>query len=146
MDCQRCGGSVITYTLNDAATFVCEDCGYVGVPADHRTDGSNEETWSEALARFRERHQRLEQDDRTVAVTVGGKSYRVTPEIRDRYRNLTAKQQAIIRELLAEDTPSEPSRTRTEIGDAAGVHRSYVSDVVKEYGDIAVALAAGDRP
>lgn len=147
MDCPRCNRSLITYTLDDRATFVCEACGYVGVPADHRADRTPNETWAEALARFRDRHDHQPPPDGgTVAVTVGRKSYRVPPDLRDRYRNLTAKQRAIIRELLAEATPSNPTRTRSEIAADAGVHPSYVSDVVKEYGDIAVALAASDRP
>lgn len=145
MECQRCGSPVTTFSLDETASFVCEECGYVGVSADHGADGTSRETWAEALARFRDRHDPIDGVG-TVGVTVAGRTYRVRPEIRERYRSLTEKQQAIIRELLAEDTPAEPARTRAEIGAAAGVHRSYVSEVAKDHGDIAVALAAGDRP
>jgi len=53
MDCQRCGGAVRTFELDGHEALVCEDCGYLGVPVEHRVEPREDETWGEALARFR---------------------------------------------------------------------------------------------
>lgn len=133
MDCPRCGGSLVTYALGEEQTAVCESCGYVGVPADHRTQGTDPESWDEALRRFRRRRG-------TVAVEVGGATYHVAPAVAERYRERTDKQRAVIRELLREDTPTDPDRTHAEIAESAGVHPSYVGEVIDAYGELAAAL------
>ena len=54
MDCPRCGGALDRYTCGDHEAAVCPDCGWAGVPADHRADVRPPETWTEALRRFHE--------------------------------------------------------------------------------------------
>lgn len=51
----RCGEALTAFTLAGREAVVCEACGYVGVPADHRPPGQGEEeSWGAALDRFRE--------------------------------------------------------------------------------------------
>lgn len=54
MECPRCGSQLTTYQLEGARAIVCEQCEYVGVPADFRPPTEEEEeSWEEVLARFR---------------------------------------------------------------------------------------------
>lgn len=56
MDCPRCDGPLATFALDGAEAVRCEACGYVGVEADHRpVKRRADETWAEAIARFRRR-------------------------------------------------------------------------------------------
>lgn len=136
MDCPRCDGSLVTYTLGDERAAVCRSCGYVGVPADHHPKARESESWRTALRRFRERRRAAD----AVAIEIDGTTYRAPPDVAERYGNLTEKQRAVIRELLHKECPTDPDRTLTAIAEAAGVHRSYVSEIVDRYGDIAAAL------
>ncbi|MFB6194633.1 MAG: hypothetical protein ABEI80_00540 [Haloplanus sp.] len=52
MDCPQCGGTLVTYALSDQEASVCEDCGYVGIPAEHRGEPDRVESWDDALRRF----------------------------------------------------------------------------------------------
>ena len=52
MSCPQCGGSLRTYALGGHEATVCEDCGYVDIPADHRSEAALPESWDEALRRF----------------------------------------------------------------------------------------------
>lgn len=150
MACPRCDGPLERYAVADGegrVAVACERCGYVGVPADHRPDRAPSESWDEALHRFRRRHARSPDgtpDDGTVALTVGGTTYRVGRDVSERYEARTEKQQDVIRELLQEPDPGDPERTRAEIAEAAGVHRSYAGEVARRYGDIAVAIAESE--
>lgn len=54
MDCPRCDGSVERYELGDNDSMVCQQCGYVGVEADHEGETIGIESWAEALRRFRD--------------------------------------------------------------------------------------------
>jgi Zn ribbon nucleic-acid-binding protein len=58
MDCPQCEGedTLATYTDGEREAFVCEDCGYVGIPADHRGEPGERETWADAVTRFHEEH------------------------------------------------------------------------------------------
>lgn len=59
MECPRCEGPLTTYALEGARAVVCEDCEYVGVPADLRPAGEGEEeSWDDALDRFRSEKRR----------------------------------------------------------------------------------------
>lgn len=53
--CPRCGGPVERWRLDDRETVSCEDCAYQGVPVGPHDDGTERESWDEALERFRER-------------------------------------------------------------------------------------------
>jgi len=52
----------------------------------------------------------------------------------------------VLRELLREPEPTDPDRTLTAIADAAGVHRSYITEVLERYCQLAVALNANENP
>lgn len=58
LQCPRCGGTLITYTLEGKEAVVCEECEFVNVPTRHAThsgDGEAEtESWDEVLERYRE--------------------------------------------------------------------------------------------
>lgn len=57
MDCPRCGDPLESYRLDDSETFACGNCAYLGVPVDHKSDGSTRESWDDALDRFDEQSQ-----------------------------------------------------------------------------------------
>lgn len=52
MDCPQCDGSLRSYSLDGHEASVCDRCGYVGIPADHRGDETTTESWADALRRF----------------------------------------------------------------------------------------------
>lgn len=52
MDCPQCGGTLATYALSGREASVCEDCGYVGIAAEHRGEPHRIESWNDALRRF----------------------------------------------------------------------------------------------
>jgi hypothetical protein len=52
MDCPQCGGTLDTYALDGQEASVCEDCGYVGIAAEHRGEARRIESWDDALRRF----------------------------------------------------------------------------------------------
>lgn len=54
MECPRCDGDLDAYTLGGREAVICRDCGYVGIDTDHHTEPTSEESWSDALDRFRE--------------------------------------------------------------------------------------------
>ena len=56
MDCPQCGGTLATYALRGREASVCEDCGYVGIAAEHRGDPRSVESWDDALRRFYRAH------------------------------------------------------------------------------------------
>jgi hypothetical protein len=56
MDCPECGGRLADYRLGDRAAVGCEDCGYVGIDAEHRGTPVERESWTEAIERFRRQH------------------------------------------------------------------------------------------
>jgi hypothetical protein len=54
MDCPRCDTALATYALagTDDVAVVCEDCGFAGVSASHRSEPTPVESWDAALGRF----------------------------------------------------------------------------------------------
>jgi|GEM_PF-1681503 len=54
-ECPRCGSTLTTLSLGGAEAVSCEECGYVGVEADHSGEPHAVETWAEALERFARR-------------------------------------------------------------------------------------------
>lgn len=56
MDCPQCGGTLTTYALSGREASVCEDCGYVGIAAEHRGESRRVESWDDALRRFYRTH------------------------------------------------------------------------------------------
>lgn len=145
MECPRCGGEVAEYALDGREAIVCESCGYVGVPADHRGEPADEESWSEAIGRFRDERRRERREREAETIRVGDRELRVPRAVRRRFESLTPKQRAIVAELIREPDPADPDRTYATIGEAAGAHESYVGEVVRTHGDLLDALvAAGD--
>jgi transcription elongation factor Elf1 len=51
MECPRCGSELERYALDGRETVSCSNCGYVGVPVEHRGERARVETWAEALDR-----------------------------------------------------------------------------------------------
>ncbi|MFB6123908.1 MAG: hypothetical protein ABEJ78_10680 [Haloferacaceae archaeon] len=56
MACPQCGGALLTYALGGREASVCEDCGYVGIDADHGGEPVEVESWDDALRRFYAEH------------------------------------------------------------------------------------------
>jgi DNA-directed RNA polymerase subunit M/transcription elongation factor TFIIS len=52
MDCPECGSPLATYRLDGREAPACEQCGYVGIDAEHRGARTRVESWSDALRRF----------------------------------------------------------------------------------------------
>ena len=54
MECPRCGGNLMTFAVGgtEATAVVCESCGFSGVPASHRYEGGDPESWDRAMERF----------------------------------------------------------------------------------------------
>jgi hypothetical protein len=121
---------MITFSLGDNSAPTCEECGYVGVPADHRAEGEESESWDEALGRFRDRGEAPTNE--TVALEAGGRTYYLTEELRGRFEGLTDSQQRVLEEVLAEETPTDPDRTYAAIAEAADTSPGYVGSIVRE--------------
>lgn len=51
MECPRCGRSLDRYTLDGRSAVTCRECGYAGVPVDHRSEQRPAETWADAMSR-----------------------------------------------------------------------------------------------
>ena len=56
MDCPECGGPLSDYRLGDRAAVGCDDCGYVGIDAEHRVPRVDRESWADAIERFYREH------------------------------------------------------------------------------------------
>lgn len=56
MNCPRCDGSVTEYRLGGSVSWVCQECGSVGVETEHGSEPEQSESWDRALERFYERH------------------------------------------------------------------------------------------
>jgi transcription initiation factor TFIIIB Brf1 subunit/transcription initiation factor TFIIB len=56
MDCPECGHRLTDYHLGDRGAVGCENCGYVGIDAEHRGRPTERESWDDALERFHRRH------------------------------------------------------------------------------------------
>lgn len=52
MDCPECGTPLVTYRLEEREAPVCEQCGHVGIDAEHRPARVRVESWGDALRRF----------------------------------------------------------------------------------------------
>lgn len=56
MRCPRCEGSLSTFSIEAAgeSAVVCESCGFSGIPASHRTEAIEVESWDQVVDRFDE--------------------------------------------------------------------------------------------
>lgn len=54
MPCPRCDGHLQTFVLEgtEGKAVVCESCGFTDIPAGHRPEGAQIESWDTAVARF----------------------------------------------------------------------------------------------
>jgi len=54
MDCPRCDKRLDTYAVEATSqtAVVCDGCGFAGVAASHRPEGSDPESWDRAIRRF----------------------------------------------------------------------------------------------
>jgi len=131
---------MITFSLEDSSEATCEDCGYVGVPADHHAEAAESESWDEALDRFREAGEAPTNE--TVALEAGDRRYYLSPELRSRFDELTDSQKRVVEELLAEETPTDPDRTHAAIAEAADASPSYVGSIFRDRADLLADIAA----
>ena len=56
MECPRCGGELTVYRLGGESSWVCKECGSVGVETEHGSEPERTETWEQALQRFYRQH------------------------------------------------------------------------------------------
>ncbi|AUX08581.1 small CPxCG-related zinc finger protein [Halalkaliarchaeum desulfuricum] len=56
MECPRCGGALTVYRLGGESSWVCQECGSVGVETEHGSEPERTETWEQALQRFYAKH------------------------------------------------------------------------------------------
>lgn len=56
MECPRCGGGLTVYRLGGESSWVCKECGSVGVETEHGSEPVRTETWEQALQRFYAQH------------------------------------------------------------------------------------------
>ena len=54
MDCPRCDRPLERYALAGREAVYCADCGYIGVPVEHRGELREVESWDDAISRFHE--------------------------------------------------------------------------------------------
>jgi hypothetical protein len=54
MRCPRCGEELATFAVEgaDGSALVCESCGFAGIPASHRPESLDPESWERAVNRF----------------------------------------------------------------------------------------------
>jgi DNA-directed RNA polymerase subunit M/transcription elongation factor TFIIS len=52
MDCPRCEGRLERYQEGEREAVVCSACGFLDVPANHRYQLEDLESWESALERF----------------------------------------------------------------------------------------------
>jgi DNA-directed RNA polymerase subunit M/transcription elongation factor TFIIS len=71
MDCPECGSTLVTYRLADREAPVCEQCGHVGIEAEHRGARVRVESWSDALRRFYGTTDADADDESTVPIRSG---------------------------------------------------------------------------
>ena len=63
MECPRCGARLARISLGDRRSVYCEECRFADIESDHTRASDGEETWDDALRRFRTAHA-SETDDR----------------------------------------------------------------------------------
>ena len=64
MECPRCGARLAWISLGDQRSVYCEECRFADIESDHTRASDGEETWDDALRRFRTAHADDETDDR----------------------------------------------------------------------------------
>jgi hypothetical protein len=64
----------------------------------------------------------------------------VPEDVAEEFEARTKKQKAVLLQLAEESDPINTSTAHVEIGENAGVHQTYVSEVIDKYGYIAVAI------
>ena len=54
MRCPRCNGTLATFAVEATgrSAVVCESCGFAGIPASHRPERTDGESWERAVAQF----------------------------------------------------------------------------------------------
>lgn len=76
MECPRCAEDLERYTLQGREAFVCNACGYIGVPVEHHGEYEPPESWDDAISRFHN-------VDRVESVTIETTEEDPTPEFID---------------------------------------------------------------
>ena len=73
MECPRCGARLARISLGDRRSVYCEECRFADIESDHTRVSDGEETWDDALRRFRTAHA-SETDDRAGGDDIDVKS------------------------------------------------------------------------
>lgn len=76
MECPRCAADLERYALQGREAFVCDACGYIGVPVEHRGEYETPESWDDAISRFHD-------VDRVESVTIETSPEDPTPAFLD---------------------------------------------------------------
>ena len=56
MECPRCGARLARISLGNRRSIYCEECRFADIESDHTRASDGEETWDDALRRFRTAH------------------------------------------------------------------------------------------
>lgn len=56
MECPRCGARLTRISLGNRRSVYCEECRFADIESDHTRASDGEETWDDALSRFRTAH------------------------------------------------------------------------------------------
>jgi len=84
MECPRCGSALERYSLGDREATACPDCGYVGVPVEHRGEIRTAESWAAAVERYAEvppvESVTVEREERALEVLFSGGEDESDPE------------------------------------------------------------------
>jgi predicted RNA-binding Zn-ribbon protein involved in translation (DUF1610 family) len=99
MECPRCGEELERYALQGREAFVCNACGYIGVPVEHRGEYEPPESWDEAISRFHN-------VDRVESVTIETAEEDPTPDFID--ADGEALESAFIRVDAGNGTGTDP--------------------------------------
>ena len=111
MNCPECGAALVTYRLDDREAPVCEQCGHVGIDAEHRSARLRVESWGEALRRF------YGSDDEEMTVPIRGPEWE--PSKGSRVETWTTALERFYQSDGAEPTDGEEEPSEKPTGDRA---------------------------
>jgi predicted flap endonuclease-1-like 5' DNA nuclease len=141
MECPRCGARLARISLGDRRSVYCEECRFADIESDHTRVSDGEETWDDALRRFRTAHAGETEDrggddtdvtsDDAPVETVHG----IGPAYADRLETVGVTTLAELTEVDA-----------TSVADRLDVPESTVTDWVDQARRIAPATAADTDP
>jgi hypothetical protein len=147
MDCPQCGGTLATYALSGREASVCEDCGYVGIAAEHRGDPRSVESWDDALRRFYRAHGSDGAPSVDLQPPLSRPSGSATESWDDALRRFYARQAGGGDEAPPDDQMEGDAADEAETGDSEAEEESVDADETADGADDAdgVEADAGGR-